>query len=251
MELEKIEGYVRCLLESWALHEDGEERVVWETLHDLLMAVSRYELMSAADKDMTTKLCKKLQYHFETKFSLKERKRKAKKENFPPNPLIKEKQKKEKEENDNTHTAERNFSSLVERREEFWKECLQIGKDNNYDSKKVERFFCRWAQVDKTTGRMKFEDEKYWNLEPRLIEWMSNSYTLADDAAATRHTKARGKQQKEGDEERRSKDMAAEREAANARREREHEAAKAGAVTMEEYIAKNPDSVLAKKFGKQ
>ena len=84
MELEKIEGYVRCLLESWALHEDGEERVVWETLHDLLMAVSRYELMSAADKDMTTKLCKKLQYHFETKFSLKERKRKAKKKKTSP-----------------------------------------------------------------------------------------------------------------------------------------------------------------------
>ena len=101
MELEKIEGYVRCLLESWALHEDGEERVVWETLHDLLMAVSRYELMSAADKDMTTKLCKKLQYHFETKFSLKERKRKAKKENFPPNPLIKEKQTKDKEQKTN------------------------------------------------------------------------------------------------------------------------------------------------------
>ena len=98
MEYAKIEGYVRCLLESWALHEDGEERVVWETLHDLLMAVSRYELMSAAEKDMTTKLCKKLQYHFETKFSLKERKRKAKKENFPPNPLIKEKETKEIEE---------------------------------------------------------------------------------------------------------------------------------------------------------
>ena len=57
--------------------------------------------MSAAEKDMTTKLCKKLQYHFDTKFSLKERKRKTKKENFPPNPLIKEK---EKEENKDTHT---------------------------------------------------------------------------------------------------------------------------------------------------
>ena len=48
-----------------------------------------------------------------------------------------------------------------------------------------------------------------------------------------------------------TREQAAEREAANARREQEHEAAKAGAVTMEEYIAKNPDSVLAKKFGKQ
>lgn len=139
----------------------------------------------------------------------------------------------------------------MERREEFWKECVQIGKDNNYDSKKVERFFCRWAQVDKTTGRMKFEDEKYWNLEPRLIEWMSNSYTLADDAAATRHTKARGKQAKEQAETARQREQAAEREAANARREQDQEASKAGAVTMEEYIAKNPDSVLAKKFGKQ
>ena len=50
MEIEKIEGYVRGLLESWALHEDGEERVVWETLHDLLMAVSRYELMRSEER---------------------------------------------------------------------------------------------------------------------------------------------------------------------------------------------------------
>ena len=44
-DMEKIEQYVRCLLESWALSEEGDERVVWLTLHDLLMAVSRFELM--------------------------------------------------------------------------------------------------------------------------------------------------------------------------------------------------------------
>ena len=46
MEQERIESYVRCLLESWALYENGEEQEVWHALHDLLLAVSRYEVMS-------------------------------------------------------------------------------------------------------------------------------------------------------------------------------------------------------------
>ena len=60
MELAKVEQYVSCLLESWAVYDSGEERVVWQTLHDLLMAVSRYELMTDRYKEMTTQLCKKL-----------------------------------------------------------------------------------------------------------------------------------------------------------------------------------------------
>ena len=230
MEIKKIEGYVRCLLESWALHEDGEERVVWETLHDLLMAVSRYELMSAAEKDMTTKLCKKLQYHFETKFSLKERKRKAKKENFPPNPLLKEKQTKEKEENAYIYVCDANDA-----KEAFRKECLSyVGK---YDTQLVTNFYNWYSTESPTTGRMRFQDELYWDTKKRLEVWVNNPISTNSVAASENLKKVRGKMRKEGDEERRSKALAAQREEANARREAEIEQSKAGAVSYEEWEA--------------
>ena len=230
MELEKIEGYVRCLLESWALHEDGEERVVWETLHDLLMAVSRYELMSAAEKDMTTKLCKKLQYHFETKFSLKERKRKAKKENFPPNPLIKEKQTKEKEENAYIYVCDANDA-----KEAFRNECL--GFVGQYDKQLVMNFFNWYSMESPTTGRMRFQDEPYWDTRKRLEVWVNNPISTNSVVASEHLKKVRGKQQKASDEERRSKELAAERERANAELERQRAESKAGAVSREEWLA--------------
>ena len=250
MAMEKIEQYVRCLLESWALHEDGEERVVWQTLHDLLMAVSRYELMSASEKDMTTKLCKKLQYHFETKFSLKERKRKAKKENFPPNPLIKEKRTKEKEENTTPTVcdADSGFDEdLLKRLRAFEAKCEKyVGK---YGREMIDNFVRYWTMPNQETGKMQFEEKTYWRLSSMLESWNNKSYTKNDAAADLRLKKARGKQQKVSDEEQRSRELAAERERANARREREQEQSKAGAVTMEEYIRKNPNSTLAKTFG--
>ena len=227
MDIEKIEGYVRCLLESWALHEDGEERVVWETLHDLLMAVSRYELMSAAEKDMTTKLCKKLQYHFETKFSLKERKRKAKKENFPPNPLIKEKQTKEIEKKAHTY--------VCDAKEAFRQECL--GFIDKYDKQLVTDFYYYWSEENPKTGKMLFEEKKHWNTKNRLERWVKNPISSASLAAAERLKKTRGKRQKEGNEEQKSKELAAQREEANARLEEQIEQSKAGAVTREEWLA--------------
>ena len=227
MEYAKIEGYVRCLLESWALHEDGEERVVWQTLHDLLMAVSRYELMSAAEKDMTTKLCKKLQYHFETKFSLKERKRKAKKENFPPNPLIKEKQTKEIE--------KKVCVCVCDAKEAFRQECL--GFIGQYDKQLVANFFNYFTQPGRKTGKMLFEEQRHWSTKNRLELWVNNQHSADIMAASERLKKARGKRQKASDEEARSKQLAAEREEADARREREQEESKAGAVSREEWLA--------------
>ena len=227
MEIEKIEGYVRCLLESWALHEDGEERVVWETLHDLLMAVSRYELMSAAEKDMTTKLCKKLQYHFETKFALKERKRKAKKENFPPNPLIKEKQTKEIE--------KKVCVCVCDAKEAFRQECL--GFIGQYDKQLVANFFNYFTQPGRKTGKMLFEEQRHWSTKNRLELWVNNQHSADIMVASERLKKARGQKQKASDEERRSKQLAAEREEADARREREQEESKAGAVSREEWLA--------------
>ena len=234
MELAKIEGYVRCLLESWALHEDGEERVVWETLHDLLMAVSRYELMSAAEKDMTTKLCKKLQYHFDTKFSLKERKRKTKKENFPPNPLIKEKQKKEKEENA--------YISVCDAKEAFRKECFAF--NGQYDTQLVTNFYNYYSIVNPKTGKMRFEEETYWDTKKKLDLWVANPISAEISAATERAKKSRKKQQKEQAETTQQQLQAVQREEANARLEAQIEQSKAGAVSYEEWKAMKEQTTL-------
>ena len=66
---------------------------------------------------------------------------------------------------------------------------------------------------------------------------MNNPISTNSVAASERLKKARGKRQKEGDEERRSKELAAQREEANARLEEQIEQSKAGAVTREEWLA--------------
>ena len=239
MEEAKIEQYVRCLLEGWALHEDGEERVVWQTLHDLLMAWAHYELMTDQERALVTALCKKMQHHFDTKCMLKERKRKTTKEKFPLNPLLKEKEKKEIEKKAHTH--------VCDAKEAFRQECL--GYIGQYDKRLVVDFYNYFSEENPKTGRMLFEEQRHWNTKKRLERWVNNPISSATVAASERLKRARGKQGKEQAETVRQREIAAERETANARREQEQEAAKAGAVTMEEYIAKNPDSVLAKKFG--
>ena len=66
---------------------------------------------------------------------------------------------------------------------------------------------------------------------------MRNSISTDIVAASERLTKAQRNQQKVSDEERRSKQLAAQREEANARREAEIEQSKAGAVSYEEWEA--------------
>lgn len=218
MELAKVEQYVSCLLESWAVYDSGEERVVWQTLHDLLMAVSRYELMTDRYKEMTTQLCKKLQHHFDTRFILKERKRKAKKEKFPPNPLLKEKQTKEKE--------EKPLSLVYDAKEAFRKECLK--RLGQYDEQQLADFYHYWSQ-ENSEGQMRFESERFWNIDNRLKRWVTNNYAAANSAAAERIKKSRSRQDKQ-------QVVAQERNEANDRLWQQYADMKKGAVSHEEYL---------------
>lgn len=227
MEYAKIEGYVRCLLESWALHEDGEERVVWQTLRDLLTAWAHYELMSADERALVTALCKKMQHHFDTKCMLKERKRKTTKEKFPLKPLLKEKEKKEIEKKVSLSVCDADL-------EAFRQECL--GFIGQYDKQLVANFFYYYSQPTKS-GKMLWQVQKYWSTKNRLELWVNNEHSSDIMVASERLKKARGQKQKASDEEARSKQLAAEREEADARREREQEESKAGAVSREEWLA--------------
>ena len=101
----------------------------------------------------------------------------------------------------------------------------------------VDDFIRYWTLPNQATGRMRFEEQRYWRLSSKLKSWQNKSYTLDDAAASMRLTKAQQKKRKEGDEESRSKELAAERERANAELERQHAESKAGAVSREEWLA--------------
>ena len=236
MEPQKIEQYVRCLLESWAVHDDGDEQGVYRTLYHLLMAVCRYELMSADERVLATALTKKMQYYFETKFSLKERKRKTTKEKFPLKPLLKEKEKKETRKSKRESVCDANSESgddLKKRREAFHQQCLAY--NGKYNTRRLAAFYRHFSQENEETGKMMFEEEKYWNLQNRIELWMENQHTTDIAAASERLKKARGKRQQEQADSAQQRAIAAERERANAEAERQREADKVGAVSREEW----------------
>ena len=227
MEIEKIEGYVDTLLESWAVFDEGDEREVYAVMRHALMAWAHYELMSDAHRALVTALMKKVQIYFETKCMLKERKRKTTKEKFPLKPLQKEKEKKDIEKKAHTY--------VCDAKEAFRQECL--GFIDKYDKQLVTDFYYYWSEENPKTGKMLFEEKKHWNTKNRLERWVKNPISSASLAAAERLKKTRGKQVKEGDEAQKSKELAAQREEANTRLEAQIEQSKAGAVSREEWLA--------------
>ena len=243
MELEEIERYVTLLLTFSGVERKDMEVQVYEALHHLLTAMKLYDLMKAENRAFVSEFVRlRMNYFLNTKITIKtkpqERKRKKEKKTLPPDPLPKDKEKIEKRKK-TTHTvcdADSGFDEdLLKRYEVFKKKCEKyVGK---YGRDMIDNFVRYWTIPNQDTGRMRFEETTYWSLKPMLESWSSKSYTKNDAAADLRLKKTRGKRQKEGDEAQKSKELAAEREEANARREREHEESKAGAVSYEEWLA--------------
>ena len=63
----------------------------------------------------------------------------------------------------------KNEIETIERKEVFKKQILQF--QNQFPKEKLESFFNYWSEECKQTGRLKFEDEKFWNLESRISNW--------------------------------------------------------------------------------
>ena len=114
----------------------------------------------------------------------------------------------------------------------------------------LQDFFDHWGEESRTKGVLLYEKKTHWNLDSRLRKWSRDSQTLANAEAAERMRRRLKRQAREqGGTAVQQKELAAQREEANARLEEQIEQSKAGAVTMEEYIRKNPNSTLANKFG--
>ena len=237
METERIERYVDDLLEvSGVCRSDEAAQPVRRLLHHLYTAVAMYELMDDEERGLIAYIQKKLRYFFASKCDLKERKRNKEKANIPPTPPIKEKAKKEK--------AEKNPLTACDAQETFRKECL--GLIGRYDQQQVAAFYAHWTQRSPKTGRMMFEDEKYWNTETRLKRWVRNQYSVADTAAALRLERLQKRLANENAAAEQQRRLAAMREQADAQREQETEENRKGQMLTDEYIREHPDSLMAR-----
>ena len=238
MEQAKIEQYVTELLEISGIEREDKEQPLWLTLYHMLMCVKLYETLDAEQRARVAKWRKHFQFLNNIRFNLKERKGRKDKKTSPSYSPIKEKPQEAKAEKTLSTVCDPDSGfdeDLLARLKVFEEQCERyVGK---YGRTMVDDFIRYWTLPNQTTGRMRFEEQRYWRLSSKLKSWQNKSYTLDDAAASMRLTKAQQKKRKEGDEERRSKELAAQREEANARREAEIEQSKAGAVSYEEWEA--------------
>ena len=246
MKESEVERYVSDLLTVSGFRNDGAEHRLWVLLHHLYSAVALWEQATDEERQMVEAMRKKLQYFFSAKIKLKETKRNKKEnEKLPPTPPIKEKEKqKEKAEKNKIIAVGEKVEAVNEKKEAFRKQCLAyVGK---YDTARLTDFFNYWSEETRTTKRMRYEGQRYWDIEKRLKRWMASKYTSDKTAAAIRLRKAKRKlaeeqgaasQQQQAAEERQKQQQALEQQAEDSRRD---------ASTMEEQVRRNPNGILAR-----
>lgn len=252
-DYEKIEQYVNDLLTVMGIEKDGEEQLIWLFLHHACCAAAIYEVLDDGTRPMYKELLKRLSYFFTIRISLKVRKGRKTKESYPPNPLIKEIKKKAKEmktlppaERGMEGRNRRLFESLETRREAFRRECLQFR--GSCDDQHLASFFNYWSEANESTGKMRFEEQRYWSIDKRLARWVNKSYAAADTAAAIRLKKTKAKQAQEQQTEAQTKTAAAERQQEDAEREAKAEESRQTQMLTEDYIREHPDSLMAKIY---
>ena len=240
MNIEINEQTVDRQLVDAGIGNDAEEQAVRPMFFHLFCAIRYYRDMTYAEK-------LKAGFLYRTKFKnvysltgfFKERKRNRDKKSSPLHPSYKEESgvlgKDYK-----LHIQQGGDASLFEiRQKAFWDACLKF--EPEYDRQLLLKFYCYWAEQVNGTELMLWETKKSWNMRLRLKAWSKKSYQLDDKAAALRLERAKGKKSALagrvlGGSAAEEQALAAEREAANARREQELAEAKAGAVPYEEYL---------------
>ena len=243
----QIQSYVGKLLEMSGI--EREEGFVGKLLFHAYVAVALYEFTTVEERAIINGIQKRMNYFFSSTMKLKERKRKKEKDIFPPIPLSIEKENKEKEEI-NTHTDVREtrceFSGLDARRNDFAKKLW--AHHDKYSRELLTSFYNYWSEENPESGRMRFEETRYFNIANRLSRWVKSSYTLSDQTASIRLKKAQKREQQVQTEASQQQAAAAEREQENVEREAKAEESRQTQMLTEDYIREHPDSLMAKIY---
>ena len=176
MQIEINEQTVDRQLVDAGIGSDHEEQAVRPMFFHLFCAIRYYRDMTYAEKN-------KAGFLYRTKFKntysltgfFKERKRKRDKKGSPLHPSY-------KEESGVKDKAQKII--YIAGREAFHQECL--GYVDKYDEQRLADFYNYWSEVNEQTGKMRFEEQRYWNTERRLKRWMNTSYSADNSAAALR-----------------------------------------------------------------
>lgn len=80
-----------------------------------------------------------------------------------------------------TTNKEKKEKNNIERKELFQAE-LEKHK-NNFSSGFLISFFNYWTEENKHTGRLRFQDEKFWNFKTRLSNWKFKSSSNINEAS--------------------------------------------------------------------
>ena len=246
MEIEKTEQYVRDLLAVCGYSEDNTESHLYDLLFHQYMAAALYETASAADRTAVDAVTKKLKVFFQCNFKLKERKRRKKeKQENTPTPPKEEIDKEEEIEQKKQKNEEQIYSSDFKKRElAFRQECdTFIGK---YPSDCVMDFFLYWSDDGRHSGKMRFECERFWNIEKRLARWSKNHVYADNCAAKLRLQKAKEAQGEKAASVAKQQMVAEIRQAADEQREREQEQSKQNQELTDDYLKRNPNGLLAR-----
>ena len=242
-DYEKIKRYVLDLLRLSGLDLEGESAAGTLLFH-AYVAVAMFELMDANERALIKGMQRRMKYFFSSNFNLKERKRKTEKEILPPTPLSIEKENKEKEEK-TREIAGREisvpFSDLDARRNVF-RQAVWARRDK-YEVQMLADFFNYWSDENPKTHKMRFEEQRYWNIDRRLPRWKSNQFSAANVQAAIRLKRTQKQQAAE-----QTKTAAAERQLEMAAREAKSEKSKQEQMLTEDYIREHPDSLMAKIY---
>ena len=237
MEFEKIERWAEGLLTVAVVSKEGEEHDIWLLLRHLFIAVKIHDDLQPEEKKKVQQVIKMTKGMFFSKFSVKEtKKKKSKNEKNTPTPPIKVK-KEIKEKNEKIFNQEKeNFSSELDKRKaDFHQQCLSYR--GRYSDTLLSDFYNYWSESTRKTGKMRFENQKYWNIEKRLARWEQNHFAIDNATAAIRLNETKKRQSKEAKSMEKQQVVAAARIEHDAKWEEEMAETKRNAVSYEEWLA--------------
>jgi hypothetical protein len=225
MQIEVIERYVDQVLEVNGFCK-GDKELLRQLLHRLYTAATMFHLMTEEQRALIGRIQTELSPFFVTKCNLKEGKRKGRKRKIPPIPPIKVKE---------GQVKDQKILFIAARRENFRNECLKYV--DKFDNQRLADFFNYWSEENKKDGKMRFEKQRFWNIERRLKRWMNISYSVDNTAAALRLEKAQKGKSKEQATAKQQQALVAQRDESNEQLFQAIEESKRKAISHEEYLA--------------
>ena len=246
MPTNDISQWVKDMLAVAGFDTDNTEQKLYETLYHEYMAVKLFEMLKDEDKKTVMKTERLVRLLFDARFNLKDNKKKTKenKENTPT-PLKENKENPKEKIEKTSHTHKKSVrQDLEERKKAFDLECQSFA--DRYDTEDIKLFFTYWSMQRRKGGKMRFEKERFWDTEGKLKMWVNSRFAVSEENAKLmlEETKKRSKKQTETIEQQQA--VAAIREQADARREKAQEESKQGRMLTADYLAQNPDGLMAK-----